>query len=60
MISINGDAKTSMAVTWRTSVDVENGYVLYRDDGTDTVMKAESVNEVFESDIDINPRYRQS
>lgn len=54
MISINGDAKTSMAVTWRTSVDVESGYVLYREDGTDTVMKAESVNEVFESDIDIS------
>lgn len=54
MISINGDAKTSMAVTWRTSVDVETGCVLYREDGTDTVMKAESVNEVFESDIDIS------
>ncbi len=24
-ISINGDAKTSMTVTWRTSVDIKNG-----------------------------------
>ena len=54
MISINGDAKTSMAITWRTSVDVESGYVLYREDGTDETMKTESVNEVFESDIDIS------
>ncbi len=54
MISINGDAKTSMAVTWRTSVDVADGYVEYREDGTDVVLKTESVNEVFESDIDIS------
>ena len=29
-ISIAGDAKTTMNVTWRTSVDVNCGYVLYR------------------------------
>lgn len=54
MISINGDAKTSMAVTWRTSTDVADGYVEYREDGSNNIMKTESVNEVFESDIDIS------
>ena len=54
MISINGDAKTSMAVTWRTSVDVAEGYVEYREDGCDTIMKTPSENEIFESDIDIS------
>ena len=32
MISIYGDAKTSMAVTWRTSTDVEYGYAEYREE----------------------------
>ena len=54
MISINGDAKTTMAVTWRTSVDVAEGYVEYREDGCDTIMKTPSENEIFESDIDIS------
>ena len=25
MLTINGDARTSMTVTWRTSSDIENG-----------------------------------
>ena len=54
MISIYDDAKTTMAVTWRTSTDVTNGNVLYREDGTDTVMRTEAETEVFESDIDIS------
>ena len=53
-ISINGDAKTSMTVTWRTSIDVTSGYALCRKDGTDEYMRYEADTDVFESDIDIS------
>ena len=29
MLSIKGDAATSMTVTWRTCTDIKEGYVLY-------------------------------
>ncbi len=35
MISISDDPKTTMSVTWRTSIDVKHGYVLVREDGAD-------------------------
>lgn len=54
MISLNGDARTCMAVTWRTSTDITDGYVLYREDGTDEYKKHIVETEVFESDIDIS------
>lgn len=54
MISIYGDAKTSMAVTWRTNTDIKNGYVEYREDGSETVLRTDAATEVFESDIDIS------
>ncbi|MBQ3603378.1 MAG: fibronectin type III domain-containing protein [Clostridia bacterium] len=54
MISLNGDAKTCMAVTWRTSTAVTDGYVLCREDGTDEYKKHIAETEVFESDIDIS------
>lgn len=53
-ISFNGDAKTSMAVTWRTSVDVKNGYALCKKEGTDNYIRYEADTDVFESDIDIS------
>lgn len=53
-ISIADDAKTTMNVTWRTSTDVKNGYVLYREDGTDEIKRTEADTEVFKSDIDIS------
>lgn len=53
-ISINGDAKTSMTVTWRTSVDVESGYALCRKDGTSDYMRFDAETDVFESDIDVS------
>ena len=53
-ISFNGDAKTSMAVTWRTSIDVTSGYALCRKDGTDEYMRYDADSDVFESDIDIS------
>ncbi|MBQ6935628.1 MAG: fibronectin type III domain-containing protein, partial [Clostridia bacterium] len=51
-ISIKGDAKTSMTVTWRTSVDVTSGYALVREDGKNDLMKYEATTGYFKSDID--------
>lgn len=52
MLSINGDPKTSMTVTWRTSIEVTDGYVICRetDGGEPFVINAES--GPFKSDID--------
>ncbi len=51
MISLNGDAASCMAVTWRCCTDVTSGYVLYRQEGGDWRRK-EAVFEPFVSDID--------
>ena len=53
-ISIADDAKTTMNVTWRTSIDVKNGYVLYHEDGSDEVKRTNADTDVFKSDIDIS------
>ena len=53
-ISIADDAKTTMNVTWRTSIDVKNGYVLYHEDGSDEVKHTNADTDVFKSDIDIS------
>ena len=51
MVTINGNAETQMAVTWRTSTDIENGFVLYRTaDGE--VMRQDAAKDLFVSDID--------
>ena len=42
MLSIKGDAATSMTVTWRTCTDIKEGYVLYREDGSSEVMRADA------------------
>lgn len=52
MISFYDDAKTTMAVTWRTSTDCICGYVLYREDGSDEIMRQDAYFEEFDSDID--------
>lgn len=54
MLSISGDATTSMTVTWRTSTDIEGGYALCREEGSDEYVKYNAITEVFESDIDIS------
>ena len=51
MISIYDDAKTTMAVTWRTSTDVNVGYALYHEEGSDEIIRVDAETEVFESDI---------
>jgi len=54
MLSICGDAKTSMAVTWRTSIDVPSGYVeVYPENGGEKV-RVEAITKEFKSDIDIS------
>ncbi len=52
MLTINGDAKTTMTVTWRTCTEIKNGYCLYKEDGTDTWLRCDAETHVFESDID--------
>lgn len=54
MLSFCGDAKTEMAITWRTSADVGSGYVLYRKNGDSEWLKAESKVRYKETDIDIS------
>ncbi len=53
MISFCGDAKSEMAVTWRTDLSVESGYVEYWSENGEKLC-CQSVTEVFESDIDIS------
>lgn len=52
MLSINGDAKTTMTVTWRTCTSVETGYVLYKKPDETQWLRCDAENHVFESDID--------
>ena len=54
MISISDDPKTTMSVTWRTSIDVKHGYVLVREDGANEQKRFDAETDVFESDIDIS------
>ncbi len=52
MVSFNGDARTCMAVTWRTDVSVTSGYVEVREDGSDKARRVDAATAPFESDID--------
>lgn len=53
MISIIGDAQTEMAVTWRTSTDITDGYVLYRKAGSnDEYLSCAAECGEFHSDMD--------
>ena len=54
MLSFSGDPKTSMTVTWRTCTDIDKGYVLYREEGSDEVKRVDATMGVFDSDIDIS------
>ena len=50
MLSINGDPRYTMTVTWRTSADVENGYLEFYERGGEK-FRADAVTKVFKSDI---------
>lgn len=52
MLSISGDAKTTMTVTWRTSADVAQGYVEYWEAAGGESLRAPARTKLFESDID--------
>ena len=52
MISINGDAKHQMAITWRTDMSVSDGYIEVREENTDEIIRKDSENLVFRSDRD--------
>lgn len=57
MLSINGDAETSMTVTWRTRCEITNGYVLYWEEGTEDVQRTDADTDIFESDIDCSSMF---
>lgn len=50
MVSISGDAKTSMTVTWRSSIDVAEGYVEYYEKGGEK-KRADAIVKPFKSDV---------
>ena len=50
MVSISGDAKTSMTITWRSSVDVAEGYVEYYEKGGEK-KRADAIVKPFKSDV---------
>ena len=52
MLSINGDARYNMAITWRTDMSAPTGYIEYREENTDEVVKKECQSLVFKSDLD--------
>ena len=52
MLSVNGDASKQMAVTWRTDITVPCGFIEYREENTDSVVRKDAENLVFKSDRD--------
>ena len=50
MLSINGDARYTMTVTWRTSADIPGGYIEYYERGGEK-FRAAAVTKPFKSDI---------
>ncbi|MBR3835346.1 MAG: fibronectin type III domain-containing protein [Clostridia bacterium] len=52
MLSIKGNPETSMTVTWRTCTEIDCGYALCREAGTDKWIRFDAVMGEFESDMD--------
>ncbi len=50
MVSISGDAKTSMTVTWRSNIEVESGYIEYYEKNGEKA-RAEAIVKPFKSDV---------
>ena len=53
MLSFCGNPQSEIAVSWRTDVSAEDGYVLYGEKGKKQE-RADAVCRVIESDIDIS------
>lgn len=51
MVSISGDAKTSMSVTWRTDTSIAGGFLRYREAGSGVEYTCEAVTRSFVSDV---------
>lgn len=54
MLTINGDPRHTMTVTWRTCTQITQGYCLYREAGTEKWLRCDAENHIFKSDIDIS------
>ncbi len=54
MLSLNGDARTCRAITWRTSEEITEGYVEYWQTGTQEKQRCAGAVDRFESDIDVS------
>ncbi len=50
MVSISGDAKTSMSITWRQSADVKSGYAEYYEKGGEK-KRIDAIVKPFVSDV---------
>ncbi len=53
MLAFCGDAKTEMAVIWRTSTEISDGYILYRTENGEQI-KQNAEFQTKETDIDIS------
>lgn len=51
MVSFVGDAKNSMAITWRTDTGIPNGFVEYQEEGSGKVFRSEAKTHEFTSDV---------
>ena len=54
MLSFCGDAKTEMAVSWRTDTETETGFVLFGEADSDEMTRVDSISDTKETDIDIS------
>ncbi len=52
MLSIKGNASSSMAIRWRTDISVNEGFALYREKGTEKWLKTDAEKHYFETDMD--------
>jgi hypothetical protein len=50
MVSINGDARHTMTVTWRTSAEIKDGYLEYYEKGGEKKTAA-AITKPFRSDV---------
>ncbi len=57
MLAFCGDAKSEMAVIWRTSTEVKKGYILYCKDGENEWQRKDAIFDTKETDIDISNYY---
>lgn len=53
MVSISGDAKTSMTITWRASAEVTEGYVEFSEKGGEK-KRVQAITNEFKSDVSVS------